>query len=393
MPPIVWHADARGRGHVLQPALVRLHRHRPGGVVAARTGTGSSTPTTSRPPSRAGRKRRASGTAFTMAYRFRAADGSYRWHLGRAVPERDADGAIVSWVGAAADIDDQKRAEERQQFLVEAGARWASSLDYRRTLADVARAAVPAFADWCTSTCWSRAASCAGSRSRTRTRARSRSCASCRSAIRPTRPPSRARAHVVRTGRLGLMTEIPAELLHSAAVDDLHLDLLTELGLRSYICVPLAARAADLRRAHLCPGRVGPELRRDRPRARRGAGPAGRGRDRQRAALRAGRVARAGRAGARLRRRRRLPARCRGRGPALEPGRGGDHRPRGRGRGRAARSGAIPGWARARRPHPVASGPGEAGRRRSRPRAGRARALALLFRRRHRVGTVTRSAT
>jgi PAS domain S-box-containing protein len=49
-------------------------------------------------------------------------------------------------------------------------------------------------------------------------------------------------AHVVRTGQSELMTEIPEDLLRSAAVDDLHLDLLTELGLRSYICVPLVAR-------------------------------------------------------------------------------------------------------------------------------------------------------
>ena len=42
----------------------------------------------------------------------RAADGSYRWHIARAVPERDDHGDIIGWIASATDIDDQKRAEE-----------------------------------------------------------------------------------------------------------------------------------------------------------------------------------------------------------------------------------------------------------------------------------------
>ena len=42
----------------------------------------------------------------------RAADGQYRWHLARALPIKDAHGKIVAWFGCAADIEDQKRAEE-----------------------------------------------------------------------------------------------------------------------------------------------------------------------------------------------------------------------------------------------------------------------------------------
>src|SRR5690606_23241942 len=46
----------------------------------------------------------------------------------------------------------RRRAEEaavRESFLATAGAILAESLDYEQTLANVARAAVPAFADWC----------------------------------------------------------------------------------------------------------------------------------------------------------------------------------------------------------------------------------------------------
>jgi PAS domain S-box-containing protein len=53
------------------------------------------------------------GTAFERQVRLRrASDGSYRWHLARAVPERGDDGAVVGWISTATDIDDQKQAEE-----------------------------------------------------------------------------------------------------------------------------------------------------------------------------------------------------------------------------------------------------------------------------------------
>ena len=54
-----------------------------------------------------------SGTAIEIVNRLRrASDGSYRWHLARAVPMNDRGGKIISWFGCATDIDDQKRAEE-----------------------------------------------------------------------------------------------------------------------------------------------------------------------------------------------------------------------------------------------------------------------------------------
>jgi len=42
----------------------------------------------------------------------RAVDGVHRWHLLRAVPERDEGGAVTGWIATATDISEQKRAEE-----------------------------------------------------------------------------------------------------------------------------------------------------------------------------------------------------------------------------------------------------------------------------------------
>ncbi len=50
------------------------------------------------------------GTSFEAQYRLRRADGEYRWHLGRAVPER-ADDRIVTYVATSTDIHDQKEVE------------------------------------------------------------------------------------------------------------------------------------------------------------------------------------------------------------------------------------------------------------------------------------------
>jgi PAS domain S-box-containing protein len=53
------------------------------------------------------------GEPYEIEYRFRNADGAYRWFLGRALPQCDDQGAVVRWIGTCTDIDDQKRAQEQ----------------------------------------------------------------------------------------------------------------------------------------------------------------------------------------------------------------------------------------------------------------------------------------
>jgi two-component system, sensor histidine kinase and response regulator len=42
-----------------------------------------------------------------------AADGAYHWHLVRAIPNRNAEGEIVKWIGTRTDISEQQAGEER----------------------------------------------------------------------------------------------------------------------------------------------------------------------------------------------------------------------------------------------------------------------------------------
>jgi PAS domain S-box-containing protein len=54
-----------------------------------------------------------SGDVFEVECRFRqASDGTWRWHLCRAVPLRDDQGCVAKWFGTCTDIDDQKRTHE-----------------------------------------------------------------------------------------------------------------------------------------------------------------------------------------------------------------------------------------------------------------------------------------
>ncbi len=52
------------------------------------------------------------GEPYEIDYRIRAADGSYRWFLGRALPARDSAGRVLRWFGTCTDVDDKRRAEE-----------------------------------------------------------------------------------------------------------------------------------------------------------------------------------------------------------------------------------------------------------------------------------------
>lgn len=59
------------------------------------------------------------GQIFEVENRYRrGVDGSYRWHLNRAMPLRNESGEIVFWVGTATDIEEQKRELERKDEFI-----------------------------------------------------------------------------------------------------------------------------------------------------------------------------------------------------------------------------------------------------------------------------------
>ncbi|HEX8890977.1 MAG TPA: response regulator, partial [Pyrinomonadaceae bacterium] len=187
------------------------------------------------------------GEAYEIEYRFRRAqDGTYRWHLGRAVPMRDESGRIVKWFGTCTDIDDHKRAEEALRFIVEASGILAASLDYETTLRNVAQLSVPRLADWCVV----HTVEDDGKLHQLAAAHTDEAKLKLLEEINRRFPSGLDSAHgyplVVRTGEPELIPEINDAQLQGVARDEEHLKLLRELSLKSTLCVPLRARGRTL---------------------------------------------------------------------------------------------------------------------------------------------------
>jgi two-component system, cell cycle sensor histidine kinase and response regulator CckA len=130
------------------------------------------------------------------------------------------------------------RIESRAAFLADASRILASSLDYERTLRNVAGLAVPRVADWC-------AVDLVQDGHIVRVAVEHPDPAKVRQVqqLQERYPPDASSEvgvpHVVRTGESQLVAEIPDDLLRAAASDEEHLRLLRELNLRSYLVAPL----------------------------------------------------------------------------------------------------------------------------------------------------------
>ena len=75
------------------------------------------------------------------------AQRSFRWHLVRMLPERDATGAISAWVGTSTDIDARKRAEQALQMLAGLTKRLGELTDRSHGLDQVLAATLPVLGD------------------------------------------------------------------------------------------------------------------------------------------------------------------------------------------------------------------------------------------------------
>jgi PAS domain S-box-containing protein len=89
------------------------------------------------------------GEAYEVEYRFRYADGTYRWQLARGTPIRDAAGVVARWLGTCTDIHAQKRAEFSLSILARVGDALNAGLDEASMLGNAARILVPEVAEWC----------------------------------------------------------------------------------------------------------------------------------------------------------------------------------------------------------------------------------------------------
>jgi PAS domain S-box-containing protein len=194
-----------------------------------------------------------------VEYRIVRPDGSVRWMHARGIPIRDEQGEVSRIVGIAEDVTTRRAGEVRQHFLAEASRILATSLDYKETLGNVARIAVPELADWCAIMLHENGGAIRPSEVAHIDADKTRLAWKLHEGF-PSDPASAVRAYnVLRTGMPELVSQVADSNLEKLAESPEHLELLRELAPRSLMLLPLIARGRTLGMiwlAHSDSGRV-----------------------------------------------------------------------------------------------------------------------------------------
>lgn len=184
---------------------------------------------------------------YEMEFRLRMSDGTYRWFASKGVPVYDENGSIREWVGTTTDIDQRRSTEELLRFLARANELFASSLEYEATLRNLADAAVPALADWCVVDMCGQTADSPYERLAVAHVDPEK--VQLARELRRRYPPKEGSDPIglaIRNARSQLVRHIPDEVLRNLAHDEAHYHVLKELGLVSWMIVPLPGRRGAL---------------------------------------------------------------------------------------------------------------------------------------------------
>src|SRR5215211_7060234 len=169
-------------------------------------------------------------------------DGSRFWASAVITTLRDRKGNLKGFSMVVHDMTERKHTDDVLRFLAESGATLSSSLDYRETLANVARLAVPTLADWCAIDVMEED----GAVERLAVEHSDPEKVALAYELQERYPSdpetTRGIGKVLKTGEPDMMAEIPEELLDQVALNVEHRTIMRELGLRSYMVVPMVAR-------------------------------------------------------------------------------------------------------------------------------------------------------
>lgn len=186
------------------------------------------------------------GQEHHVEYRLVWPDGSIHWIESRGKLFHDEAGRPTRMLGVCLEIAERKKTELDLRFLNEASQSLATLVDYESTLQKVAGLAVPHFADWC-------AVYISEGPDKLRQLAVAHA-DPCKVQLAmdlakrwPANPNTAGGPYqVFRTGQAVLIEEVDDDLLQKSARDQEHLAILRELGLKSYMCMPLAVRDATI---------------------------------------------------------------------------------------------------------------------------------------------------
>jgi PAS domain S-box-containing protein len=174
--------------------------------------------------------------------RFRRRNGDVRDFSVNATPVRDSQGRMLAGVVVLSDITEQREAEARATFLVQATEALASSLDYRTTLTKVAELSVPRIADWCSIHVWEEGRTIRAVATAHHDPAKAQLVRELLDRY-PINPDAAGPIiQVLRTGKPLLIENVSDADIVATARSEEHLHLLRTAGLKSVLVLPLVAR-------------------------------------------------------------------------------------------------------------------------------------------------------
>lgn len=169
-------------------------------------------------------------------------DGNEFFAEGVMVSLRSGDGSLRGFGRVFRDVTNRRRAEDSVRFLADASASLAELVDYSSTLNRIANLAVGGFADWCVVDLINEH----GERERLAvTAAETTAVEAARSADQDFHPADGVTnlvPHVLRTGEPVVVADLLAADPDIAPQGPERMVQLRELGVRSYLCVPLCSR-------------------------------------------------------------------------------------------------------------------------------------------------------
>jgi PAS domain S-box-containing protein len=172
--------------------------------------------------------------------RYRCKDGTWRWLSWTTTPVPE-EGLVYA---VARDVSEEKRREEAQWVLVEAGEALTFSLDYEATLATMARLVVPALADWCVVDVMDSS----GRLQRVAVEYDDPAQTQVAEVLRryPPTTPAHPTLRALSEGRPTVISEVTDAVLQQMARGPEHAEALRAMGVKSYLAVPLVARGERL---------------------------------------------------------------------------------------------------------------------------------------------------
>jgi PAS domain S-box-containing protein len=178
--------------------------------------------------------------------------GERHW-IASFTPVTGRDGDLVGITGVVIDVTERRRAREaeraaarRARFMAEASALLDASMDYEEVLSNIARLAVPDFADWCVVSLLDEDGGLQQVAVAHADEEKTRWAVELGERYPPVMDPEIGVGKVIATGQPDVVNDVTDELLATVAIDDDHLEILRQLGLRGGATVPLVARGRIL---------------------------------------------------------------------------------------------------------------------------------------------------